>query len=80
VTGSCRCIERAGLREGDLIVAVDGIAVSSTTQFDVLYDRSFDAPLTLTIWRKNGYIILETTLRRDSLRPGLKVYEAPNAT
>jgi hypothetical protein len=46
------------------MTAVDGIEVWTPDQSRVLYDRSFDAPLRYTVWRVDGYLIVEGPFRQ----------------
>ena len=56
--------EKAGVRRGDIIVALDGVRVWTPAQSNVLYERSFDAPLRYTVWRKDRYLDIEAPFRR----------------
>lgn len=56
--------DRFGIHKGDIIVAVDGIRVWTYQQEQILYARSFDAPLRFTVWRENGYVDVEGPFRR----------------
>jgi tetratricopeptide (TPR) repeat protein len=56
--------EKAGFRRGDIVVAMDGVRVWTMAQSDVLYERSFDAPLRYTVWRDDHYLDIEAPFRR----------------
>jgi hypothetical protein len=56
--------EKAGVRKGDIIVAVDGVRVRTLDQSAVLYERSFDAPLKYTVWRGDRYRDIEGSFRQ----------------
>jgi hypothetical protein len=64
VTAPSWWAERTGFRKGDIIVALDGVRVSSTSQSAILYERSFDAPLKYTVWRKDRYVEVEGPFRQ----------------
>lgn len=46
--------DAAGLKPGDVITAVDGVALSSFARLRELVEASAGAPLELTIWRPDG--------------------------
>jgi hypothetical protein len=56
--------DKFGIRQGDIIVAVDGVRVWTRQQEQILYARSFDAPLRYTLWRGNGYIDVQGPFRQ----------------
>jgi hypothetical protein len=64
VTAPSWWAEKTGFRKGDIIVALDGVRVWSTSQSAVLYERSFDAPLRYTVWRKDHYVEVEGPFRQ----------------
>jgi hypothetical protein len=68
---------KAGLRQGDLVVAVDGIQVWTRDQYGVLYEKSFDAPLRFTLWRGKEYIDVEAPFRKYYYGVALQAYAAP---
>jgi hypothetical protein len=45
------------------VTAVDGVEVWTRDQSRVMYDRSFDMPLRYTVWRADGYLVIEGTFR-----------------
>jgi len=51
-------------RQGDIIVAVDGIRVWKLNQSWIQYDRSFEAPLRYTVWRDGAYVDVEGPFRQ----------------
>jgi hypothetical protein len=54
---------RNGLRSGDIVVAVDGIAVQDYWQYRVAADMRTDPAMRLIVWRADGYHELQTRLR-----------------
>jgi hypothetical protein len=61
-----RGLRRVGLRDGDLIVAVDGIRVQDFSQYACVLSLA-DAPrVRLNVWRDGAYVELEGRLRRIS--------------
>ena len=74
VTAPSWWAEKAGFRKGDIIVALDGVRVSSTSQSVVLYERSFDAPLRYTVWRKDRYVDVEGPFRQFYYRVAMSEY------
>jgi hypothetical protein len=69
--------EKAGLRQGDIVVAVDGVPVWTTEQYGVLYQKSFDAPLRFTVWRPHAYTDIEAPFRRYYYGVDLQTYGVP---
>jgi hypothetical protein len=72
-------VEKQGFRKGDVVTAVDGVHLSTREQFAVLYDRSFDAPLKFTVWRKDRYLTIEGAFRRYYYGVDLEPYVPPPA-
>lgn len=70
-------VEKQGFRVGDIVTAVDGVQMSSKEQFAVLYDRSFDAPLKFTVWRKDRYLTIEGAFRQYYYGVDLDPYVPP---
>jgi hypothetical protein len=56
--------DKFGIRKGDIIVAVDGVRVWTRQQEEILYARSFDAPLRYTLWRGNAYVDVNGPFRQ----------------
>lgn len=54
----------AGLRSGDVILAVDGTAVSGFSQISPLVEAAAGAPVTLSVWREGTSFDLTLTPRR----------------
>jgi hypothetical protein len=44
-----------GLHDGDVIVAVDNVRVSTLDQWRVLYQTSFQRDLQVIVWRNGSY-------------------------
>lgn len=70
-------IEKNGFQKGDVVTAVDGVQMSTREQFAVLYDRSFDAPLKFTVWRKDHYLTIEGAFREYYFGVDLEPYVPP---
>jgi hypothetical protein len=70
-------VEKQGFRVGDIVTAVDGVRMSTNEQFAVLYDRSFDAPLKFTVWRKDRYLTIEGAFRQYYYGVDLETYVPP---
>ena len=56
---------RAGLRNNDIVVAVDGLRVQNEKQFRVARAASSSREMALLVWRKGQYLRLDTPLRFD---------------
>ena len=55
---------RAGMKQGDVITAIDGTPISSFTQLKNAVEGSNGAPLALDVWRSGETVQLELTPRR----------------
>ena len=76
VTGTSEWVARAGVRVGDIVIALDGINVTTLDQSRVLYDRSFNAPLRYTVWRDTAYVTIEAAFRDHYSAPLLTVFDS----
>lgn len=70
--------ERAGLRVGDVIVAVDGIRVRDLEQYAVMKFQSWAPAIQFCVWRGDRYLDLTTNLRHTWFYNRLVEYK-PNA-
>ncbi|THD85806.1 RIP metalloprotease RseP [Aliigemmobacter aestuarii] len=57
----------AGLKAGDVILAVDGRAVATFAELPAIVEATGDKPLTLTIWREGAQEDVTLTPRRRDL-------------
>ena len=64
MTGTSWWTEKAGFRKGDIVAAVDGYQVSNRDQYRILFDRSFEDLVKVTVWRVDRYIDLTFPLRQ----------------
>jgi len=67
--------ERAGLREGDEITAVDGKKVEYWEQFREATQGSNGQPMTLDVTRKGQSVHLTVTPKKDAAETGQNVYQ-----
>jgi regulator of sigma E protease len=67
--------DRAGLREGDLITAVNGKHIDYWEQFREVTQASNGQPITLDLIRKNQPVHLEVTPKKDAAEMGENVYQ-----
>jgi S1-C subfamily serine protease len=65
---------KAGLRAGDIIVAVDGWHVSNVSQYYAARAFAESGPLTLTAWRGN---LAEIRIANRMMRPVFQVENYP---
>jgi tetratricopeptide (TPR) repeat protein len=55
--------EREGLRDDDVIVAIDGVRVANEKQYNVVKNRTWSAPMQFLVWRGKEYVSVDTQLR-----------------
>ncbi|HYL65408.1 MAG TPA: RIP metalloprotease RseP [Candidatus Methylomirabilis sp.] len=67
--------EHAGLREGDLITAVNGKKIDYWEQFQQLTRSSNGQPMTLDVTRKGKQLQLTVTPKKGAADPGDNIYE-----
>ena len=64
----------AGLRDNDIVVAVDGILVENEKQFRVARAATDSPEMRLVVWRKGQYLELSTAIRYDWPRQTRREY------
>jgi regulator of sigma E protease len=67
--------ERAGLREGDEITAVNGNKIEYWEQFREATQGSNGQPMTLDVTRKGQFVHLSVTPKKDAAETGQNVYQ-----
>ena len=69
--------EKAGVRAGDIVTAVDDVQVWTTEQYQVVYERSFDKPMRLIVWRTGRYVTIEAPFRQYHSGVDLEPFRSP---
>lgn len=65
---------RAGLRQTDVIVGIDGVRVRSESQADVMMRASHHATIRFTVWRDGAYTTVTGTLPQRWFGCGIHTY------
>jgi tetratricopeptide (TPR) repeat protein len=55
LNGESQLMDSAGLRKGDVVVALDGVWVHNTTQYGYIRDSTGSAELDLIVWQGGAY-------------------------
>jgi hypothetical protein len=56
--------QKAGFRQGDVVVAIDGIAVTSLEQWQVGWESSLEHLVRVTLWRDGKYMDIDVPFRK----------------
>ena len=76
INSHSRYIRDAGLKVGDVIVAIDGIRVRSDQQYLFLRDQAADQPMRLTVWNGSGYAEVGVNVPKRRLDCDIKTFAA----
>lgn len=67
---------REGLRDGDIIVGVDGVAVGNMRQYNLQKFRKWSSEMRFTFWRDGRYLSVDTHLRHRWIENDLQPFPA----
>jgi len=79
VEGPNRRLALAGLRDGDVVVAVDGYRVRNHQQYNVIRDLSRDQAMAFIYFRKGRYLVAEGRFPRRAVADYLRNWVRPAA-
>jgi hypothetical protein len=69
ISGKSLRRDRLGLLEGDLVIALDGVRVRTSQQYECLWTLADNPEATVIVWRQNQFLEVKGPLRRARYDP-----------